>query len=341
MQPLEVGDNDDKKIAAPLEIYQSKLLRLPSELIFEIVKYISSDDDLSCLVRTCRRTHFMLNAQLYKRSFEGDNFAILWAAKKGSTSTVQRALSIATDVNVKANGFIKLVTDISRRRRSPTVHLVQVCYEIHDKSPLILAAENNRIHVIQLLLSVPWIRIDATAFGMAAIHWAALKGHARAVELLLPYNKHFSVLGRTPLHLAASNGHAKIVSLLLGKRHEEVNATDPFGQTALHLAARNGHTEIVKKLLQHSNINALQRDGRGHTASQLAIKHQRIWTAAAILKHCRANANNSDRHDLGSLHVRARMACRRRATSWVGPLTPLRGLEEQSQDGAIHTDQLL
>ncbi|KHO11392.1 tlh2 [Metarhizium robertsii ARSEF 23] len=132
---------------------------------------------------------------------------------------------MGADVNVKASGFIKLVTDISPHRHSPTFCLVQTCYDIHGKTPLILAAEGGHFDIIRLLLQKPDVNISAAAFGLTATHYAALKGHHRVLELLLSYgplSTDWCSAGRTPLHLAAANGYEKAVSLLLDKLRQRL-----------------------------------------------------------------------------------------------------------------------
>lgn len=102
----------------------------------------------------------------------------------GSAVTVEISIRRGTDIDVEARSFIKLVTDVSLRRRSPTFSLVQTCHSIHKKTPLILVAEGGHNRVLRLLLQ------DANfkASGSTAIHLATLNGHAAAVGLLLPHD---------------------------------------------------------------------------------------------------------------------------------------------------------
>ncbi|EXU95161.1 ankyrin repeat protein [Metarhizium robertsii] len=219
------ADSGEEANSSPPKDRNARILHLPNELIFEIAGYVVHDDDLSCLVRTCRFLFDLLNSELYTRSLQRDYFVTLWAAKTGSVATMKRALEMGADVNVKASGFIKLVTDISPHRHSPTFCLVQTCYDIHGKTPLILAAEGGHFDIIRLLLQKPDVNISAAAFGLTATHYAALKGHHRVLELLLSYgplSTDWCSAGRTPLHLAAANGYEKAVSLLLDKLRQRL-----------------------------------------------------------------------------------------------------------------------
>jgi ankyrin repeat protein len=72
-----------------------------------------------------------------------------------------------------------------------------------------------------------------------------------------------SILGNSPLYFAAMKGHAKIVNLLI--RHgADINArTSISGRTALHEAALKGNFETVQVLINAgANINIRNKFGR-------------------------------------------------------------------------------
>lgn len=56
--------------------------------------------------------------------------------------------------------------------------------------------------------------------------------------------------GFSPLHWAAMKGHIKIVEMLL-LRGSRVNATNRGDDTPLHLAAAHGHREIVNMVINY------------------------------------------------------------------------------------------
>ena len=58
----------------------------------------------------------------------------------------------------------------------------------------------------------------------------------------------------TPLHYCAMEGHAKAVEMLLG-RNVSVNKTDQFGRTALYLATLHQHRDVVGLLLAKADPN--------------------------------------------------------------------------------------
>lgn len=69
----------------------------------------------------------------------------------------------------------------------------------------------------------------------------------------------------TPLHWAAERGHAKCVTLLL-QWGADATATDhALGRTALHDAAHKGHVHCVAALLQSDDLNLDARTKLGRT----------------------------------------------------------------------------
>ena len=85
-----------------------------------------------------------------------------------------------------------------------------------------------------------------------ALHWAAFKGRADMVSLLLENGADANAetwLGLTPLHAAAVGGNTNVVKLLLA-RQAKVDARDiSIGCTPLHCAAIAGSTEVAALLL--------------------------------------------------------------------------------------------
>ena len=96
--------------------------------------------------------------------------------------------------------------------------------------------------------------------GITPLEWAARKGHAEVVKVLLDNRADANVSrhvdGVTPLYIAAQNGHTEVVKLLLNNK-ADVNASKHNGVTPLYLAAQNGHTQVVKLLLDNkADVNA-------------------------------------------------------------------------------------
>lgn len=88
----------------------------------------------------------------------------------------------------------------------------------------------------------------ANRYGGTALAFAADKGHAAVVDLLLErganVNAEDTFYGSTPLAWAVRHGHAAIVRSLLAKGAKS-------GPQALIAAAGEGHAEVTKVLLEH------------------------------------------------------------------------------------------
>ncbi|KAL1528485.1 hypothetical protein AB1Y20_009828 [Prymnesium parvum] len=86
--------------------------------------------------------------------------------------------------------------------------------------------------------------------GNTAVHWAAAKGQAAALRLLLEAqgDPHARNQGdSTPLHTAAMNGHAECAKLLLDAGADP-RQCDEFGDSPLSLAAAKGHAAVAALL---------------------------------------------------------------------------------------------
>ncbi|CAH2004534.1 unnamed protein product [Acanthoscelides obtectus] len=89
--------------------------------------------------------------------------------------------------------------------------------------------------------------------GFSPLHWAAMKGHNKIVEMLLLRGARVNATNRgddTPLHLAAAHGHREILNMLLRQR-ADVNFTNEHGNSALHYACFWGYAEIAEDLVNH------------------------------------------------------------------------------------------
>lgn len=128
----------------------------------------------------------------------------------------------------------------------------------------------NRFMVAWLLLLVlPVPHLLAQTEGPTALHWAAGRGHAEIVRLLLENGAELEAqdyLGRTPLH--AAHRHPSTVQLLL-EAGANVNARDSFGATALHMGIRIPETI---ELLINSGAEIDSADALGRSPLDLAVR---------------------------------------------------------------------
>ncbi|CEP01315.1 Ankyrin repeat domain-containing protein [Plasmodiophora brassicae] len=171
------------------------------------------------------------------------------------------------------------------------------------------AVRHNEEHVVELLVNIPGVDVDARRKrSRTPLHWAAAAGNADVVWLLLNAPG-IDVNARdehdcTPLSLAAMAGHHAAVVVLLKAPKIDVNACNKdqlsplywaayFGhnqtvmslvnapgidvntrgyakQTPLHVAVSQGHRVIVELLLRAPGIDIHAQEAYGHTALDLA-----------------------------------------------------------------------
>ena len=89
-----------------------------------------------------------------------------------------------------------------------------------------------------------------SAIGWTPLHFAALKGHADVLELLIEYGAEVDTASEklhTPLHIAAHAGHAPAICALLA-HGADTRMRDDVGKTALDYAQEEGHSELARLL---------------------------------------------------------------------------------------------
>ena len=80
-------------------------------------------------------------------------------------------------------------------------------------------------------------------------------------------------IGNTALHWAAAKGNADAVALLLQQPEVACNERNACGSTALHGAASHGHEAALRCLLAHPSIDCAVMNEDGATAEALAREH--------------------------------------------------------------------
>ncbi|KAK4694486.1 hypothetical protein P7C71_g3110, partial [Lecanoromycetidae sp. Uapishka_2] len=167
--------------------------------------------------------------------------ALLWASALGKLDLACSLLTCRWPANVRATNH-------------------------RGKTALHLAAENDQVSLVKLLLehgAAPQVRSDG---GWTALHNAADKGHLGVVSLLLQGNTDVNTTtssGMTALHWAARNGHTAVVKLLLEVEGIKRNSKDSFDITPMLGAAENGHLDIVQILSPADDGRFLSNDAIG------------------------------------------------------------------------------
>ena len=163
----------------------------------------------------------------------------------------------------------------------------------HNKSGLVLAAENGHENIVKALLDFEQTDVDHSGpDGGTALYYAAEKGHTNIVNMLIGASATLDLrcrihldfsradrnfYSKTALCAAAEHGHLDIVELLLENGAKFTHAW--AGYTPLYIAAENNHKDIVKKLLDRG---ASVDQGRKKSPHKLA----RTPLEAASWKDC-------------------------------------------------------
>ena len=122
--------------------------------------------------------------------------------------------------------------------------------------------------------------------GMTALHWTALNGDLKTMDVLLYAGATTEALTRvgayTPLHLASSRGQAAAVARLLAAG-SKVGPFTATGVQPLHLAAQAGNAEAVKALLDRgADVNATDKT-HGRTPLVFATSQDRVDVIKLLL----------------------------------------------------------
>lgn len=120
-----------------------------------------------------------------------------------------------------------------------------------DISSAAIAGHTDK--VAALLKQDPKLLDAADAGGKAPLHWAALYGQKKVVELLLAEKVNVNLLdgeGFTALHWAVMFDRADVAGVLLAGRADTTIKVARFGWTPLRLAVIHGHKATAEVLLK-------------------------------------------------------------------------------------------
>jgi nitrate/TMAO reductase-like tetraheme cytochrome c subunit len=114
------------------------------------------------------------------------------------------------------------------------------------------AARENDVHAVRNLLEADPELVKATdEIGFTALDWAATRGHARIVGMLLAAGAAVDVVGwdgGTVLHRACHHRDPGLARMLLDAG-ADLAVRNQWGRTPLHVAARRGCLEVARLLL--------------------------------------------------------------------------------------------
>jgi len=176
------------------------------------------------------------------------------------------------------------------------------------RTALHLAASQNRVEVVELLLKAGGVEVNACdRKGQTALAIASRRGHSFVVDQLLRHGANPLASdedGRKPLWWAAANGNTKTVTLLLqhGDADVECQRTSD-GCTALLVACQGRFHNVVLELLRAgANVNSPTKDGR---TPLMAAARSNSTSVATLLLRSQADINWQDGSGRTALHESA------------------------------------
>ncbi|KAL8732018.1 MAG: hypothetical protein Q9181_004084 [Wetmoreana brouardii] len=166
-------------------------------------------------------------------------------------------------------------------------------WESHAANVLEWVVEQNHCSLARLIISSD-IELAQQKL-LILVKGAALRGHARLIEISLGSEKVSQNVLDLGLQAAAGGGHVEVVKRLL-QANADVNAdARDRDKTALQAAAGGGHIEVVERLLQEkAKVNTAPGFG-SRTALQVAAEGGYLDVVECLLQ---ANADvNADARD--------------------------------------------
>lgn len=213
--------------------------------------------------------------------------ALMYACRRGHTSTVKTLLELNADVN-----------SCSKR----------------ESTPLFEAVQEGQLEVVKLLLERKELFVNATQprkFNRTALMLASAAGLVDIVEALLQRQDIDINLkdaeGSAALSVAADAGDALVVEFLLdmkgadGRPAVDINSVNRNGNSALTLAAKKGHDTVVWELLEGKADTAIRDGEGGGTAIFRAVDHGQIDVVQRLLQYD-ADVRILDNLDRSLLH---------------------------------------
>lgn len=163
-------------------------------------------------------------------------------------------------------------------------------------TPLIYAAQFNKVEMVRLLLADP--RVDLAARdddGCMAIHMACFGGSVEAMRLFLDDPRtDVNMKDRedlTPLFAACQEGHTEIVRMLLAHPQVDVNMPRNTGATPLNIACEMGGCDCVRLLVEDERVLLNFADDDNASPLWFAAQGNHLHVAKMLLGNTREFIN--------------------------------------------------
>ncbi|EAW16732.1 Ankyrin repeat protein [Aspergillus fischeri NRRL 181] len=240
------------------------ILLLPHELLMLIAAQLDCRD-LNALLRTHSSLYNQLIGCLYRWNLRSRGFAaLIWAAKRGSTSTLQRFLDIGVDLSWKSR---------YRAQMSHKLHRVSSMADTKRDHPICHAVTSGQADFVRKLIENGADINFKDVYGRSPLALAARQGNFTLVQMLISLGANplsYDRLFHRPAANAASQGHYDIADYLLqelGKyKHSPIRLDHTIMaeiQWMLLYAAKEGNEKQIRLCLSKgADINFQPRGER-------------------------------------------------------------------------------
>jgi ankyrin repeat protein len=182
------------------------------------------------------------------------------------------------------------VTDAPMRRLASSAMvamLLAAVLQAASSAAVADAARRGDVAAVRALLKQGADVNEAAGDGMTALHWAAERGDAELVSMLLSAGANPRATtrlgGYRPIHLASLGGHARATAALIAAG-ADANAATTTGASALMLAARSGSTDTVTRLIENGAAIDAKETAHGQTALMVAAGLNRVDVVKLLLE---------------------------------------------------------
>jgi ankyrin repeat protein len=189
-------------------------------------------------------------------------------------------------------------TVLGRAERSGKKELVEFLLEKGAAEDIFAAAIVSHTDKVAAFLKQDPKLINARdSGGKTALHWAALYGQNKVMELLLANKADVNSLdedGFTPLHWAATFNQSDAVKLLLANKADMNLKVQKYGWTPLRLAVIHGHMATAEALLNSGADPNLKDKDNIPLLNQAVIRGKKEMIGLLLDKKADLNKKDSE-----------------------------------------------
>ena len=189
-------------------------------------------------------------------------------------------------------------TVLARGVRSGKQEVVEFLLAMGAKEDIYAAAAVGHVDKVAAFLKQDKKLLSASdSGGRTALHWAALYGQTKVLELLLAEKADVNLLdadGFTPLHWATTFNKREAVELLLAHKADTNIKVEKYGWTPLRLAVIHGHMAAAEALLNGGADPNIKDDQNIPLLHQAVIRGKKEMVELLLDKKANVNTKDSD-----------------------------------------------